>query len=102
MEGGNRIPRKGTEVEYEGKKYSSIRELCKALDIPYSQMVHKFYKTKNMDESVAWAKQTQEERYFYELWNQKYASLSDVAKTFGLNNRRPEERNDWLKTTNRE
>ena len=32
--------RKGHQVEYQGKKYDSLSELSKDLELPYSSIVH--------------------------------------------------------------
>ena len=32
--------RKGHQVEYQGKKYHSLSELSKDLELPYSSIVH--------------------------------------------------------------
>ena len=34
-EGGRRIPKPGTQVEYKGKKYVSLKELSKDINVPY-------------------------------------------------------------------
>ena len=52
------MPREGTKVIYEGKEYPSLRELSRQLGLEYSPLVHKFYRTNNIEESVEWAKQS--------------------------------------------
>lgn len=38
--GGRRIPKPGTQVEYKGKKYVSLKELSKEINVPYSPLMH--------------------------------------------------------------
>ena len=45
--------RKGHEIDYAGKKYVS---LCDDLDLPYSPLAHKYYRTKDIEQSVERAK----------------------------------------------
>ena len=44
--------RKGHEIDYAGKKYVSLHELCDDLDLPYSPLAHKYYRTKDIEQSV--------------------------------------------------
>lgn len=48
--------RKGHEIDYAGKKYVSLHELCDDLDLPYSPLAHKYYRTKDIEQSVERAK----------------------------------------------
>lgn len=48
--------RKGYEIDYAGKKYVSPHELCDDLDLPYSPLAHKYYRTKDIEQSVERAK----------------------------------------------
>ena len=48
--------RKGHEIDYAGKKYVSQHELCDDLDLPYSPLAHKYYRTKDIEQSVERAK----------------------------------------------
>ena len=38
--GGRRIPKPGTQVEYKGKKYVSLKELSKEINVPYSPLMY--------------------------------------------------------------
>lgn len=76
---------KGTEVVYNGRKYVFLRDLCRELELAYSQVVHKYYRTKDIDESVEWAKRVQVRKEKHILWGRHYETLNDAAKTFGLN-----------------
>ena len=40
--------RKGHEIDYAGKKYVSLHELCDDLDLPYAPLAHKYYRTKDI------------------------------------------------------
>ena len=40
---GERIPKLGTQVEYKGKKYVSLKELSKDINVPRSPLVHIYY-----------------------------------------------------------
>ncbi len=72
-------------MTYHGRKYISLRELCRKLDLPYSQVMHKYYRTKSIEESVEWAKKVQAKKAGYVLWGRQYETLNDIAKAFGLN-----------------
>ena len=52
--------RKGHEVDYAGKKYVSLHELCDDLDLPYSPLAHKYYRTKDIEQSVERAKKVKD------------------------------------------
>lgn len=80
-----KIVKKGTEVEYEGKRYDSLKQLSLELGIPYSSMAHKYYRTKNIEESVEWARRTEERNKSLVLWGQQYDSVSGIADAFGIN-----------------
>ena len=72
-------------MTYDGRKYISLRELCRDLNLPYSQVMHKYYRTKSIEESVEWAKKVQAKKAGYVLWGRQYETLNDIAKAFGLN-----------------
>lgn len=78
--------REGTKVIYEGKEYPSLRELSRQLGLEYSPLVHKFYRTNNIEESVEWAKQSSAKSEQYVLWGKQYQSYGEISKAFGLNN----------------
>ena len=52
--------RKGHEIDYAGKKYVSLHELCDDLDLPYSPLAHKYYRTKDIEQSVERAKKVKD------------------------------------------
>ena len=47
--------------------------------------MHKYYRTKSIEESVEWAKKVQVKKAGYVLWGRQYDTLNDIAKAFGLN-----------------
>ena len=63
--------RKGHQVEYQGKKYDSLSELSKDLELPYSSIVHNYYRTKNVDKAVKIAQKAKEAE-IYVVWGKKY------------------------------
>lgn len=79
------VPKEGQRIEYQGKEYISHRELCRELDIPLSPFSHKFYRTQDVEESIAWARETAEKSRKLFLWGKQYQSLTEIAQTFGLN-----------------
>lgn len=62
--------RKGHQVEYQGKKYDSLSELSKDLELPYSSIVHNYYRTKNVDKAVKIAQKAKEAE-IYVVWGKK-------------------------------
>lgn len=50
---GEIIPRPGTRVEYKGKKYISLRELSRDIDVPYLPLLHKYEGIKILQEMLA-------------------------------------------------
>lgn len=74
--------RKGHEVDYAGKKYVSLHELCDDLDLPYSPLAHKYYRTKDIEQSVERAKKVKDAQT-YTVWGREYKSLTDIAKEYG-------------------
>lgn len=74
--------RKGHEVDYAGKKYVSLHELCDDLDLPYSPLAHKYYRTKDIEQSVERAKKVKDAQT-YIVWGREYKSLTDIAKEYG-------------------
>lgn len=59
--------------------------MCRELDISYSAVSHKFYRTQNIEEAVAWARKTEERDKKLTVWGTQYKSLSEIAKAFGIN-----------------
>ena len=47
--------------------------------------MHKYYRTKSIEESVEWAKKVQARKAGFVLWGRQYDTLNDIAKVFGLN-----------------
>ncbi len=47
--------------------------------------MHKYYRTKSIEEPVEWAKKVQVKKAGYVLWGRQYDTLNDIAKEFGLN-----------------
>lgn len=74
--------RKGHEIDYAGKKYVSLHELCDDLDLPYSPLAHKYYRTKDIEQSVERAKKVKDAQT-YTVWGREYKSLTDIAKEYG-------------------
>ncbi len=72
-------------MEYNGKKYVSLKELSKDIDVPYSPLMHRYYRTGNIEDAVAWAADTMEKKKSYVLWNRQYENLNSIALAFGLN-----------------
>ena len=75
--------RKGHQVEYQGKKYDSLSELSKDLELPYSSIVHNYYRTKNVDKAVKIAQKAKEAE-IYVVWGKKYCSVSKMANVYGI------------------
>ena len=75
--------RKGHQVEYQGKKYDSLSELSKDLELPYSPLVHKYYRTKDVDKAVKIAQRAKEAEA-YVVWGRKYKSVSMIANEYGI------------------
>lgn len=75
--------RKGYQVEYQGKKYDSLSELSKDLELPYSSIVHNYYRTKNVDKAVKIAQKAKEAE-IYVVWGKKYCSVSKMANEYGI------------------
>lgn len=84
-EGGRRIPRPGTQVEYKGKKYVSLKELSNDMHVPYSQLMHRYYRTGDIEDAVLWAEKSAEKKKSYILWNRQYENVNSIALAFGLN-----------------
>ena len=82
---GARIPKPGTQVEYQGKKYVSLKELSKDINIPYSPLIHRYYRTGDIEDAVAWATDVMEKKKSYVLWNRQCENLNSIALAFGLN-----------------
>ena len=72
-------------MEYNGKKYVSLKELSKDIDVPYSPLMHRYYRSGDIEDAVAWAADTVEKKKSYVLWNRQYENLNCIALSFGLN-----------------
>ena len=79
--------RKGHEIDYAGKKYVSLHELCDDLDLPYSPPAHKYYRTKDIEQSVERAKKVKDAQT-YTVWGREYKSLTDIVKEYGTSTER--------------
>ena len=75
--------RKGYQVEYQGKKYDSLSELSEDLELPYSPLMHKYYRTKDVDKAVKIAQRAKEAET-YVVWGRKYKSVSMIANEYGI------------------
>ena len=74
--------RKGYEIDYAGKKYVSPHELCDDLDLPYSPLAHKYYRTKDIEQSVERAKKVKDAQT-YTVWGREYKrSTEPVPPSF--------------------
>lgn len=49
VEGGYISIKSAIEVTFDGRKYISLRELCRDLNLPYSLVMHKYYRTGSID-----------------------------------------------------
>lgn len=78
-------PKQGIIVEYKGKKYVSLKELSKDIEVPYSSLMHRYYRTGDIEDAVAWAADTMEKKRSYVLWNHQYENVNSIALDFGLN-----------------
>ena len=76
--------RKGHEIDYAGKKYVSLHELCDDLDLPYSPLAHKYYRTKDIEQSVERAKKGKDAQtgYQYEPWHLRYLGIDMATKVY--------------------
>lgn len=79
------ISKQGIHIEYGGKKYISLHSLCDDLGLPYSEVSHRYNKTKDIEQSVEWGKELAERKRGYVIWGQNYGSLSQIANAFGVN-----------------
>ena len=71
-------------MEYNGKKYVSLRELSEDINIPYSPLAHRYYRTKNIEDAIEWARDSLQNNKPYVLWNRQYKSINCIASAFGL------------------
>lgn len=72
-------------MEYKGKKYVSLKELSKDIQVPYSQLMHRYYRTGDIEDAVLWAAKSEEKKKSYILWNRQYENVNSIALAFGLN-----------------
>ena len=99
--------RKGHEIDYAGKKYVSLHELCDDLDLPYSPLAHKYYRTKDIEQSVERAEQrvTELESEVVALEKQMAAGVvnDELLKKYGETQKELEEAmTEWEKATEEE
>ena len=73
-----RIPKPGTQVEYKGKKYVSLKELSKDINVPYSPLMHRYYRTGDIEDAVLGAANAEEKKKSYVLWNRQYEPYDEV------------------------
>ena len=72
-------------MEYKGKKYVPLKELSKDIQVPYSQLMHRYYRTGDIEDAVLWAAKSEEKKKSYILWNRQYENVNSIALAFGLN-----------------
>ena len=72
-------------MEYKGKKYVSLKELSKDINVPYSPLMHRYYRTGDIEDAVLWAANAEEKKKSYVLWNRQYENVNSIALAFGLN-----------------
>lgn len=66
-----------------GEKYDSLSELSEDLELPYSPLMHKYYRTKDVDKAVKIAQRAKEAET-YVVWGRKYKSVSMIANEYGI------------------
>lgn len=79
------ISKKGIDLEYQGKRYISLHSLCDDLKLPYSEVSHRYHKTKDVEKAVEWGRTVVDTKKVYSLWGKDYNSLSQIATAFGVN-----------------
>ena len=72
-------------MEYKGKKYVSLKELSKDINVPYSPLMHRYYRTGDIEDAVLWAANAEEKKKSYVLWNRQYENVNSIALAFGVN-----------------
>lgn len=72
----------GIQTEYEGVQYPSLSSMAEKLNLPLSILQHAYYRTKDIGQSVEYAREYA--RRDMTVWGKEYQSLSQVALAFGI------------------
>ena len=72
----------GIQTEYEGVQYPSLSSMAEKLDLPLSILQHAYYRTKDIGQSVEYARGYASRDMV--VWGKEYQSLSQVAMVFGI------------------
>ncbi len=72
----------GIQTEYEGVQYPSLSSMAERLDLPLSILQHAYYRTKDIGQSVEYAREYASRDMA--VWGKEYQSLSQVAMVFGI------------------
>ncbi len=72
----------GIQTEYEGVQYPSLSSMAEKLDLPLSILQHAYYRTKDIGQSVEYAREYASRDMA--VWGKEYQSLSQVAMVFGI------------------
>ncbi len=72
----------GIQTEYEGVQYPSLSSMAEKLDLPLSILQHAYYRTKDIGQSVEYARGYASRDMA--VWGKEYQSLSQVAMVFGI------------------
>lgn len=72
----------GIHTEYEGVQYPSLSSMAEKLDLPLSILQHAYYRTKDIGQSVEYARGYASRDMA--VWGKEYQSLSQVAMVFGI------------------
>lgn len=72
----------GIQTEYEGVQYPSLSSMAEKLDLPLSILQHTYYRTKDIGQSVEYAREYASRDMA--VWGKEYQSLSQVAMVFGI------------------
>lgn len=72
----------GIQTEYEGVQYPSLSSMAERLDLPLSILQHAYYRTKDIGQSVEYARGYASRDMA--VWGKEYQSLSQVAMVFGI------------------
>ena len=72
----------GIQTEYGGVQYPSLSSMAERLDLPLSILQHAYYRTKDIGQSVEYAREYASRDMA--VWGKEYQSLSQVAMVFGI------------------
>ena len=72
----------GIQTEYGGVQYPSLSSMAEKLDLPLSILQHAYYRTKDIGQSVEYARGYASRDMA--VWGKEYQSLSQVAMVFGI------------------